>query len=118
LKVQRIEGLQTIVNLPALVNRALLYTDFKLFKKALKLQPGLGLMYFSKTALSGYSPTLNQFYFQNAQEMGGIPLADAFVNVQLGYALFYFKLEHWNAGLSGYQYLAAPGYPLPDMEEY
>ncbi len=115
LKVQRIEGLQSVVNLPNLVNRALLYTEFKLFKKAVKLQPGFGLMYFSETALSGYSPTLNQFYFQNAQEMGGVPLADAFLNIQLGHARFYFKLEHWNAGLSGYQYLAAPGYPLPDM---
>ena len=106
---------QPVFRMPEFYGRLSLSTRFSLFKGAINFQPGAVLTWFSPYKMRGYNPYTNLFYNQDEMEIGGYPLFDVFFNLQIRTARFYFKLEHLNSSISGYNYWAAPGYPLPDF---
>ncbi|TBW28103.1 putative porin [Gramella sp. KN1008] len=104
-----------VLNLPEFVTRNSIYYKDHWFDKALYLQTGFTLKYFSKYQMNAYDPVLAEFYVQNSQELGGYPVVDYFFNGKVDKARIFFKLEHINALLDGNNNFAAPSYPYTDF---
>jgi len=104
-----------MLNVPQLTTRNTLYYTSHLFKKALFLQTGITLKYFTKYNMNAYDPLLAEFYVQNVQEFGGFPMLDFFVNAKIRQTRIYFKAEHFNSSFTGYNYYSAPNNPYRDF---
>jgi len=65
---------ENVLNVPQLTSRNTLYYTNHFFKKALFLQTGVTLKYFTKYNMNAYDPLLAEFYVQNNQEFGGFPI--------------------------------------------
>jgi len=104
-----------IINLPQIVSRNTVYFSTDMFKKALFLQTGFGVKYFSKFYMNGYDPLLSELYVQNEKEIGEFPMIDFFINAKIQQTRLYFKFEHFNSSFTGYNYYSAPNYPYRDF---
>ena len=104
-----------IINLPQIVSRNTVYFSTDMFKKALFLQTGFGVKYFSKFYMNGYDPLLSELYIQNEKEIGQFPIIDFFINAKIQQTRLYFKFEHFNSSFTGYNYYSAPNYPYRDF---
>ena len=104
-----------IINLPQIVSRNTVYFSTEMFKKALFLQTGFGVKYFSKFYMNGYDPLLSELYVQNEKEIGDFPIIDFFINAKIQQTRLYFKFEHFNSPITGYNYYSAPNYPYRDF---
>ena len=104
-----------IINLPQIVSRNTVYFSTEMFKKALFLQTGFGVKYFSKFYMNGYDPLLSELYVQNEKEIGDFPIIDFFINAKIQQTRLYFKFEHFNSAITGYNYYSAPNYPYRDF---
>lgn len=104
-----------VLNLPQLVTRNTLYFSSDVFKKAMYLQTGVTLKYFTKYKMNGYNPVLAEFYVQDTEELGGFPLLDFFINARIQQTRIFLKAEHFNSSFSGYNFYAAPDYPYRDF---
>ena len=112
---QNVQDHNNVLNVPKINTRNTLYFSSHLFKKALFLQTGVTLNYFSKYYMDAYSPLLAEFYVQNDREFGDFPRLDYFLNAKIRQTRIYFKVEHFNSSFTGYNYYAAPTYPYRDL---
>lgn len=112
---QNVSGAEGVLNVPDAVTRASLYFTDRLFKKALFLQTGFTLNYFTEYNLNAYDPVLAEFYVQNTQEIGNFPLVDFFINAKVRQTRIFLKAEHFNSSFTGNNYFSAPGYPYRDF---
>ncbi|WP_224491464.1 putative porin [Robertkochia flava] len=112
---QQVSQDQPIMNVPEIVTRNTLYYENHIFKKALYLQTGITLNYFTSYYMNGYNPVLGEFYSQNEEEFGDFPMLDFFINAKVKRTRIYLKAEHLNSSFTGYNYYAAPGYPYRDF---
>ena len=106
---------QQVLNVPQLLTRNSLYFSSDVFKKAMFLQTGVTLKYFTSYNMNAYHPLLGEFYIQNQEEFGGFPLLDFFINARVKQTRIYFKLEHFNSPFSEPVYYSAPNYPYRDF---
>jgi len=104
-----------VLNVPTLITRNTLYYSNQLFKKAMKLQFGVTLNYFTKYHMNGYDPLLAEFYTQNDTELGGFPRLDFFINAKIRQTRIFLKAEHFNSSFTGYDYFSAPNHPYRDF---
>lgn len=104
-----------ILNVPEILTRNTLYFSDHLFKKALFLQTGITLNYFTKYHMDGYDPLLAEFYTQNQTQIGDFPRLDFFINAKVRQTRIYLKAEHFNSSLTGYNYFSAPNNPYRDF---
>lgn len=104
-----------ILNVPQFVTRNTLYYSDYLFKKALFLQTGVTLSYFSKYFANDYNPVLGEFFIQNNKEIGGFPVIDFFINAKIRNTRIYLKAEHFNSSFTGNDFYSAPNYPYRDF---
>ena len=104
-----------VLNVPDFVARSTFYYHDHWFRRALYLQTGLTLNYFTDYHMDAYDPVLAEFYVQNEQEMRGFPRVDFFFNGKIRQARIFFTLEHVNSLLTGNNYFSAPGYPYRDF---
>lgn len=104
-----------IVNVPELISRNTLYYSNHFFKKALFLQTGVTLNYFTEYNMDSYDPLLAEFYVQNDTKIGSFPRLDFFVNAKIRQTRIFFKAEHFNSSFSGYNYFSSPNYPYRDF---
>ena len=104
-----------ILNLPDVVLRSSLYYQNDFFKKALYLQTGITLNYFTKYNMNAYDPLLAEFYVQNTTELGGFPRLDFFINAKVRQTRIFLKAEHFNSAWTGYNFYSAPNYPYRDF---
>ena len=102
-------------NVPQIITRNTLYYSNHFFKKALYLQTGVTLNYFTKYKMNAYDPVLSEFYTQNNTEIGGFPRLDFFLNAKIRQTRIYIKAEHFNSAWTGYNYYSAPNYPYRDF---
>ena len=94
---QQIEGNANnlVYNVPALTTRNTLYYQNEFFKnKALFLQFGATLKYYTKYYADGYDPLLGESFTQNVQEFGAIPFVDIFLNAKVRQTRLFLKLEN------------------------
>jgi hypothetical protein len=104
-----------VLNIPEFISRNTLYYSNHFFKKALFLQTGVTLNYFTKYNMDSYDPLLAEFYIQNDTKIGNFPRLDFFLNAKIRQTRIFLKAEHFNAAFSGYNYFSAPNYPYRDF---
>lgn len=113
---QNVNQENNVLNVPELLTRNTLYFSSDVFKKAMFLQTGVTLKYFSAYNMNAYHPVLGEFYVQEFEELGAFPLIDVFINAKVRQTRIYFKAEHLNTIWStNYNYYAAPNYPYRDF---
>jgi hypothetical protein len=115
IQYQKISNASGVLNVPELIARNSIYFSSHLLDKALFLQTGFSVSYFSKFYMNSYDPLLSEFYTQNTKKIGGFPLIDFFVNAKIQQTRLYFKLEHFNSSFTGYNFYSAPNYPYRDF---
>ena len=102
-------------NVPDVITRNTLYYSNHFFKKALFLQTGVILNYFTKYHMNAYDPVLSEFYTQNNGSYGNFPRLDFFLDAKIRQTRIYLKAEHFNSSFTGYNYYSAPNYPYRDF---
>lgn len=112
---QQVLNGDNIINVPQVITRNTLYFADHLFKKALFLQTGVILNYFTTYNMNAYDPLLAEFYVQNETELGNFPRLDFFINAKIRQTRIYLKAEHFNSSFTGYNYYSAPTYPYRDF---
>jgi hypothetical protein len=111
---QAVSG-ETVFNVPQITTRQSLYYQDEWFKKAMFLQTGVSVKYFTAYTMNGYDPVLAEFYVQNTSELGGFPMVDIFFNAKIRQTRIFIKYEHVNQLFnSTNSHFAAPGYPYRD----
>ena len=112
---QKTEQSDLILNVPEIVTRNTIYYTTYMFKKALFLQTGVTLNYFSNYYANDYNPVIGEFFVQNEKEIGNHPNFDFFVNAKIQRTRIYFKAEHFNSSLTGNNFYASPNNPSRDF---
>lgn len=86
--------------------------------KALDVQIGVDLRFFTKYYAPILNPALGQFCIQNQEQVGNYPVMNVYANFYVrGLRLKLFaQYQHFNASFMNRQYFEMPGYPMaPDM---
>ncbi|MFV8370392.1 putative porin [Flavobacterium sp. LB2R40] len=104
-----------ILNVPEIVTRNTFYYSNYLFRKALFLQTGISLNYFSSYYANEYNPIIGEFFVQNDKQIGNHPNLDFFINAKIQRTRIYFKAEHFNSSLTGNNFYASPNNPSRDF---
>lgn len=112
---QKVLDGENVLNIPSFITRNSLYYRDHWFRRALYLQTGFTLKYFTNYKMNAYDPVLAEFYVQNESEMEGFPQVDFFFNGKIRQARIFFKLEHVNSLLTGNTNFAAPLHPYRDF---
>jgi hypothetical protein len=112
---QKTEQSEAILNVPEIVTRNTFYYTTFLFKKALFLQTGFTLNYFSNYFANDYNPVIGEFFVQNVKQIGNYPNLDFFVNAKIQRTRIYFKVEHFNSSITGNNFYASPTNPARDF---
>ncbi len=104
-----------ILNVPKIVTRNTFYFSDYVFKKAMYLQTGFTLNYFTKYLANDYNPLIGEFYVQNQKEIGEFPMVDFFINARIRQTRIYLKAEHFNSTMTGNNFYSTPNYPYRDF---
>ncbi len=112
---QEVKQDSKILNVPSITIRNTFYYSNFFFKRALFLQSGFTLNYFSKYFANNYNPVLGEFYVQKTKRIGAFPMIDLFVNGRIRQTRIFFIAEHVNTLFTKSNYLTAPNYPYRDF---
>ena len=112
---QEVTDEEQSLNVPQFITRNTLYYSNHFFKRALYLQTGVTLNFFTKYKMNAYDPVLSEFYVQNSKDFGGFPRLDFFVNAKIRQTRIFLKAEHFNSAWTGYNFYSAPNYPYRDF---
>jgi hypothetical protein len=112
---QKVSQQDAILNVPEFVTRNTIYYTNYLFKKALFLQTGITLNYFTNYLANDYNPVIGEFFIQNKKEIGNYPNFDFFINARIQRTRIYLKAEHFNSSLTGNNFYSAPNTPYRDF---
>lgn len=113
---QEVDQENSVLNVPKITTRnSLYYTDF-FFKKALFLQTGFTLNYFSKYYMNDYNPVVTEAFVQTDRKIGDFPMVNFFINARIRQTRIFLKAEHFNTIFSSEKkYYTAPNYPYRDF---
>jgi hypothetical protein len=112
---QNVKDTDTVLNVPEFNTRSTLYFSSHLFNKAMFLQTGVTVNYFTKYYMNAYSPVLAEFYVQKERKYGEFPRLDFFINAKIRQTRLYLKAEHFNSSFTGYDYYSSPRNPYRDF---
>ena len=112
---QKVDQQDAILNVPQIVTRNSLYFTNYFFKKALYLQTGFTVNYFTKYYINDYNPVITEDFVQNEVKVGDFPLIDFFINARIRQTRIFLKAEHFNSKMTGNNFLTAPNYPYRDF---
>ncbi len=113
---QNVSQANQVLNVPQVVTRNTLYFSSHVFKKAMYLQTGVTLKYFTSYTMDAYNPLLGEFYLQNSEKLGGYPMLDFFINARVQQTRIYLKAEHFNSSFGETsEFYSAPNYPYRDF---
>jgi hypothetical protein len=112
---QKTSQKKAILNVPELVIRNTIYYTNYLFKKALFLQTGMTLNYFTNYLANDYNPVIGEFFIQDKKAIGNYPNLDFFVNARIQRTRIFLKAEHFNSAFTGNNFYSSPSYPYRDF---
>ncbi|TBX65965.1 hypothetical protein EZL74_11340 [Flavobacterium silvisoli] len=112
---QQVDQKDDVLNVPKIVTRNSLYFTDYFFKKALYLQTGFTLNYFTKFYINDYNPVTAEAFVQNERKIGNFPMVDFFVNARIRQTRIFVKAEHFNSKMTGNHFYTAPNYPYRDF---
>lgn len=106
---------ETVLPLPQLSLYHNLYIQTTLAKKVLHLQLGADVRYFTEYYAPAYTPAIQQFHLQSANDMvkiGGYPIVNVYANLQLKRTRLFAMMYHVNQGMGKANYFLSPHYPI------
>lgn len=112
---QKVTQSDAVLNVPELTLRNTLYYSDYVFKRAMFLQTGITVNYYTNYLADNYNPILGEFFIQKTKEIGGFPMLDFFVNARVKQTRIYLKAEHFNSSFTGNTYYSAPNIPYHDF---
>jgi hypothetical protein len=112
---QKVSQEDKILNVPQFVLRNTLYFSNYFYKKALYIQTGITVNYFSKYLANDFNPVVNEFFVQNNKEIGNFPMLDYFINARIRQTRIFLKAEHFNSGFSKSNFYNTPNSPYRDF---
>jgi hypothetical protein len=112
---QKVDQNDPILNVPQITLRNTLYFSDYVFKRAMFIQTGITINYFSKYYANDYNPILGEFFVQKEKQIGNFPLLDFFVNARVKQTRIFLKAEHFNSGMTGNTFYSAPNLPFHDF---
>ncbi|RTY90258.1 putative porin [Flavobacterium sp. GT3R68] len=112
---QKTDQPDNILNVPQIVTRNTLYYSDHVFKRAMYLQTGIILNYFTKYYANDYNPIIGEFFIQQQKKIGAFPTVDFFINARVRQTRIYLKAEHFNSAWTGNDFYSAPNYPYRDF---
>lgn len=86
--------------------------------KALDVQIGVDMRFFTKYYAPVLNPALGQFCVQSKEQVGNYPVMNVYANFYVKHIRLklFAQYQHFNASFMNKQYFAMPGYPMaPDM---
>ena len=86
--------------------------------KALDVQIGVDMRFFTKYYAPILNPALGQFCVQNREQVGNYPVMNVYANFYVKHIRLklFAQYQHFNASFMNKQYFAMPDYPMaPDM---
>jgi hypothetical protein len=105
---------RSIINVPDFMAEGAYWVNLVLFKKALHAQAGIDIKYYSAWYAGAYNPVTAQYYNQRLMKTGDYVFGDVFINLKVSSARIFFKYQHFNSGLMGYNYYLSPDIPMQD----
>jgi len=112
---QKVEQSNLILNVPDFVTRNTIYYSGYFFKKALFMQTGITLNYFTEYYGNDYNPVIGEFFVQQEKKIGNYANLDFFVNARIRQTRIYVKAEHFNSSFFKDNYYSAPNNPYRDF---
>ncbi|WP_282786869.1 putative porin [Flavobacterium croceum] len=106
---------EAIVNVPKFTTRNSLYYSNYVFKRAMYLQTGITLNYFTSYYANDYNPVLSEFFVQNSKKIGNYPVLDIFANARIRQTRIFFIAEHLNSLFSQNKNYVTPNMPYRDF---
>lgn len=103
------------IQVPLLAGKANLFYIFDIFKKKLRLQLGLDVMYNTRYYANGYSPAQYSFYFQNSNMIGNYWFVDAHATIRISRIYFFARIGNLLSPFQQYNMYTTPGYPNNDF---
>jgi hypothetical protein len=103
------------IQVPLLTGKANLFYIFDIFKKKLRLQLGLDVMYNTSYYPNGYSPAQYSFYFQNSKILGNYWFVDAHATVRISRIYFFARIGNILSPFQQHNMFTTPGYPINDF---
>ncbi len=104
-----------ILNVPQIITRNTFYFSDYFFKKAMYVQTGFSVNYFTEYYANDYNGVIGEFFVQNQRKIGNFPVIDFFINAKVSTAQIYLKAEHFNSSLTGYNFYSTPNQPYRDF---
>lgn len=86
--------------------------------KALDVQIGVDMRFFTKYYAPVLNPALGQFCVQDDEQVGNYPVMNVYANFYVKHIRLklFAQYQHFNASFMNKQYFSMPGYPMaPDM---
>ena len=99
--------------IPAIQNYFRLGYIFNMFKKNLKAESGVSVIYNDSWYATDYCPALDDFYIQSVKKYDGIPVLNIFANFKIKAATLFLKMERVNIGWISENNFQRNGYPAP-----
>lgn len=109
---QNVSQGEQFLRVPDFISRNTFYYTDKVFKKALFLQTGFTVNYFSDYFANEYNPILGEFFIQDKKEIG-FPRLDFFINFKVRQARIFFKYENVSPSTDGF---SSPTNPFRDTK--
>lgn len=105
---------EEVFRVPDIVTRQSLFYSDRWFKKALFLQTGFHIKYFTGYNANAYDPILAEFVVQDFETLDDFYTLDFFFNIKVRQARIYFKYENLTTLFENNTSFSAPNYPYRD----
>lgn len=102
------------LNLPKFTTRNTIYFSSNLFDKAMFLQTGISVKYYTKYYADRYNPLLNEMEVQTIKKIGDYPYFDFFINAKVQTMRIFLNLENGGGYFIKNRYFVAPNQPFRD----
>ena len=114
---QKVLSGNEVFRVPEIITRNNIYYKDEWFRRALSVQTGFGVKYFTEFSSFQYNP-INGMYFrpENDLRIGNFPIFNFFFNARIRTIRLYFEIENITQPIfSDYNYFSAPHYPGADF---
>jgi len=100
---------------PLFAAKSSIFYIFDIFKRKLKLQLGVDVMYNTTYFANAYSPALYSFYFQDKQKVGNFWYIDANATIRISRLYFFARIGNVLSPFQNYNMFTTPNYPMKDF---
>lgn len=103
------------IQVPLFAAKSSVFYIFNIFKRKLRLQLGVDVMFNTTYYANGYSPALYSFYFQDQQKVGNFWYIDANATIRISRLYFFARIGNVISPFQNYNMFTTPNYPMKDF---